>query len=174
MKNKQLNNGFNRVIVGTALLVIFTLILAACSPADSTTEAEAPPAETEAAGVPATGDEEAINVASDPTLGDILVDGDGMTLYMFANDEPNISNCTGGCLENWPPLVTQGTPVLGDGVDESLIGTAPLADGSMVVTYNSMPLYNFAGDTAPGDVNGQGSNDVWFVVAPDGNPVGMQ
>lgn len=161
------------MIVSTALLVIFMLVLAACSPAASDTQTEAPAA-TEAAEVPATGDEASVNVSNDPTLGDFLVDGNGMTLYMFANDEPNTVNCTDGCLENWPPLFTQGNPALGAGVDESLVGTASLPDGTMVVTYNSMPLYTFAGDTAPGDVNGQGSNDVWFVVAPDGNPVGMQ
>jgi predicted lipoprotein with Yx(FWY)xxD motif len=116
--------------------------------------------------------EAAINVATDPTLGEILVDGNGMTLYMFTKDEPNKSNCSGKCLENWPALVTQGNPTLGEGVDPALVSTATLPDGSLIVTYNGMPLYTFIQDKNPGDVNGQGSNNVWYVVAPDGNPVG--
>jgi predicted lipoprotein with Yx(FWY)xxD motif len=114
-----------------------------------------------------------INVAEDPNLGQILVDGEGMTLYMFTKDEPDKSNCSGKCLENWPPLLTRGNPVLGEGVDAAMIGTATLEDGSMIVTYNHMPLYYWIDDKAPGDATGQGNNDVWYVVAPDGNPVGF-
>jgi predicted lipoprotein with Yx(FWY)xxD motif len=113
-----------------------------------------------------------LNVATDPRLGKILVDGEGMTLYMFTKDEADKSNCSGKCIENWPPLLTQGNPTLGDGVDAAKIGTATLADGSMIVTYNHMPLYYWIKDKAPGDTTGQGNNDVWYVVAPDGNPVG--
>ena len=57
------------------------------------------------------------------TLGKILVDGKGMTLYIFTNDQPDKSNCTGDCLVKWPPFLTKGTPKLGDGIDASLVGT---------------------------------------------------
>jgi predicted lipoprotein with Yx(FWY)xxD motif len=129
--------------------------------------------EVTTAPVAPTGAEAVINIADDPNLGMILVDGQGMTLYMFTKDEPDKTNCSGKCLENWPPLLTQGNPTLGDGVDASLVGTATLEDGSMIVTYNHMPLYYWIKDMAPGDATGQGNNDVWYVVAPDGNPVGI-
>ena len=131
---------------------------------------------TNSAAVPATGGntsttEATVNVATDPTLGKILVDGKGMTLYVFTKDGPNQSNCTGGCLKIWPPLLSKGSPQAGAGVDQSMLGTTALADGSMIVTYNKMPLYYWAGDTKPGDTNGQGVKNVWFVVSPQGQPV---
>ena len=58
-----------------------------------------------------------------------------------------------------------------DGVDEALLGTASRTDGSSQVTYNGWPLYYFAADSAPGDINGQGVNDVWWVVDPSGDAI---
>jgi hypothetical protein len=57
-------------------------------------------------------------------------------------------------------------------VDASLVGTAKLADGSLIVTYNKMPLYTWFRDKQPGDTTGQGNKDVWYVVSPDGKAVG--
>lgn len=111
-----------------------------------------------------------LSVADDPTLGKILVDGNGMTLYMFAKDKPNQSNCAGDCLKAWPPFLSDA-PVVGDGVDASLLSTTAMSDGKHIVTYNGMPLYYFVKDTKPGDVLGQNVNEVWFVVAPDGKVV---
>jgi predicted lipoprotein with Yx(FWY)xxD motif len=119
----------------------------------------------------ATAEEAVLQVATDPTLGKILVDGKGMTLYMFTMDEPNKSNCAGDCLVKWPPLLTQGSPKLGEGVDDSLVGTAELADGSLIVTYNKMPLYYWINDVKPGDTKGQGVGSVWYVISPEGQPV---
>ena len=115
-----------------------------------------------------------LTVAADPRLGDILVDSDGMTLYMFTKDEADKSNCAGGCLDAWPPLLAVENPAVGEGVDASLLGTAALPDGSLIVTYNHMPLYFWQDDMQPGDTKGQGVNDVWFVVSPDGEPLGMK
>jgi predicted lipoprotein with Yx(FWY)xxD motif len=117
--------------------------------------------------------EATINVANNSTLGQILVDGNGMTLYVFTEDGPDQSNCSGNCFTIWPPLNTQGHPNLGAGVDASLIGTAQASDGSEMVTYNKMPLYHFSKDQNPGDANGQGLNSVWYAVSPDGKPVGF-
>jgi predicted lipoprotein with Yx(FWY)xxD motif len=134
---------------------------------DSPKTTETPnPASAAAAG------EATLNVFTDPKLGAILVDGKGMTLYMYTVDGPNQSNCTGDCLVKWPPFLTQGNPVLGAGVDDSKIGTAKLADGTLIVTYNGMPLYYWFKDTKPGDTLGQGVGSVWYVVDPDGDPVG--
>ena len=119
------------------------------------------------------GIEVTLNVAADPKLGKILVDSKGMTLYMYTKDAPDKSNCTAGCLKAWPPFLTQGSPILGEGVDKTLVGTADLADGTRIVTYNHMPLYFWAKDARPGDTTGQDVNKVWYVVSPDGKPVGM-
>ena len=116
--------------------------------------------------------ESTINVATDPSLGQILVDGKGMTLYVFTKDGPDQSNCDAKCMANWPPLLTQGNPTLGAGVDDSKISSALLADGTKIVTYNHMPLYYFIKDTKSGDTAGQGVGGVWFVISPDGEIIG--
>jgi len=103
-------------------------------------------------------------------LGTILVDGDGMTLYLFTNDSPGVSTCEGACLAAWPPLL--GRPQAGAGADDSLLGSLTRTDGTPQVTYNGWPLYYWAQDAAPGDTNGQGVNDVWWVVSPEGDPIG--
>ena len=102
-------------------------------------------------------------------LGQILVDGRGMTLYMFTKDSPGTSTCEGDCLVAWPPL--KGEPTAGQGVDESLLGTTERSDGTVQATYNDWPLYYWQNDTAPGDTTGQNVNGVWFVLGPDGEPI---
>mgnify|MGYP005813047313 CR=1 FL=1 len=167
---------------------IIVLLLSACAPAATTTpstsgqpaygggygtSAGSSPTATSAS-IPVTGGEATLAVASNAKLGDILVDGKGMTLYMFTNDKPDQSNCSAGCLQTWPPFLSTGAPKLGSGVDASLVGSATLADGSKIVTYNHMPLYTFSKDTKPGDTIGQGIGNVWYAVSPQGKPVGMQ
>ena len=73
------------------------------------------------------------------------------------------------CAAAWPPVVGEATA--GPGIDATLLGTASRDDGTTQATYNSWPLYYFAGDAAPGDINGQGLNDVWFVITPTGDAV---
>lgn len=107
----------------------------------------------------------------DTELGEVLVDPQGMTLYLFTQDSEGTSACTGGCAEAWPPLLTDGAPSGGDGVDASLLGTIERDDGSMQVTYDGHPLYTYAADTAPGDTLGQGVGDVWYAVTASGEPV---
>ncbi|MEJ2747011.1 MAG: hypothetical protein P8183_03715 [Anaerolineae bacterium] len=108
-----------------------------------------------------------VMTAESGELGTYLVDADGMTLYRFTNDEANMSNCTGQCADNWPPLLVEDSASLtaGENVTGEL-GTIERDDGTTQVTYNGLPLYYWSGDTAPGDANGQGFNDVWFVVSP--------
>ena len=110
--------------------------------------------------------EATLNVVDDPKLGKILVDGKGMTLYLYKKDAPGKSNCSGGCLAAWPPLLTQGQPSVGPGVDSTKIGSAKLADGSLIVTYAGMPLYYYVKDAKAGDTTGQGAGSVWYVVMP--------
>ena len=111
---------------------------------------------------------EALSVVTSDELGDMLVAPNGMTVYTFANDEPGVSNCTEGCLENWPAVraLERDRLVGGEGMMGEL-GSIVRADNNQIqITYNGMPLYFFAEDTAPGDTNGQGAGDVWFVAAP--------
>ena len=100
------------------------------------------------------------------SLGSVLVDGAGHTLYVFTKDEKNKSNCTAACLNAWPPLY--GVPTAGTGVDASKLGSFATADGKTQATINGMPLYYFATDAAPGDVKGQNVGGSWFVVDATG------
>lgn len=112
-------------------------------------------------------------MTADTDLGEILVDGEGRTLYVFVPDGQGPSTCTDDCLANWPSLT--GPATAGEGVDESLLGTATRPDDSTEqVTYNGWPLYYFAADPSPGDINGQGVGDVWFVVDPAGEAVPVE
>jgi predicted lipoprotein with Yx(FWY)xxD motif len=114
--------------------------------------------------------------SEDAALGVILTDGAGRTLYVFLNDEQGgPSTCSGDCAASWPPLLANGeVEVGGDGddpTDASLVGTIARDDGGAQVTYDGWPLYYFGGDEGPGDTNGQGVGDVWFVVSPAGEPI---
>jgi len=171
-------------------LLIFAFVLAACAPAATPVPTDTPvptattapttaPTATTAPTIAPTATapapaEASISVATDPKYGKILVGNNGMTLYIYTKDTPDTSTCTGGCAKAWPPLLTMGSPKLGDGVDASLVGSAALADGTKIVTYNKMPLYYWAKDTKPGDITGLGVGGVWFLVSPDGKIVGQE
>ncbi len=96
----------------------------------------------------------------------ILTDANGMTLYTFGNDQPGVSNCNGGCANVWPAFQPPaGDLTLPDGAT-GVLDVITRDDGTMQVTYNGMPLYNFSGDANPGDTNGQGIGGVWFAAMP--------
>ena len=111
------------------------------------------------------------------SLGTVLVDGLGRTLYLFEGDAPGRSACTGECVRPFPPLLTGGTAIPRPGVRVSLLGVVLRPDGTTQVTYADRPLYLFAGDAAPGDVKGQGIDAFgaqWFVVAATGEVLHLQ
>lgn len=115
---------------------------------------------------------EASVAVAETDLGTILVDGEGRTLYMFAPDAQGPSTCEDSCLATWPSLT--GPATAGAGVDASMLATAARPDdGSEQVTYDGWPLYHFSKDAAPGEINGQGVGNVWYVVDPSGAPIGM-
>lgn len=99
-------------------------------------------------------------------LGEYLADGEGNTLYVFLPDDAGASTCTDACAATWPPLVGAAEPTRG--VDTFLVGISDRDDSADQVTYNGWPLYLFSGDSAAGDINGQGVGDVWFVIDPAG------
>lgn len=113
-------------------------------------------------------DSASVAVRQDEALGAHLVDAEGHSLYLYAEDPEGASACTGECAEAWPPYVVDGEPTAGSGVAGSLLGTIEREDGTSQVTYNGRPLYTFSGDAEPGDVSGHGVNDAWFLVSPYG------
>jgi predicted lipoprotein with Yx(FWY)xxD motif len=104
-------------------------------------------------------------------LGTIVVDGQGRTLYALTKDPANKSTCYDQCAAAWPPLTTNGPVQPGKGVDAGDFTTFKRTDGSEQVSFYSHPLYHFASDSAPGETNGEGVAGVWFVVAPNGQPI---
>lgn len=115
-----------------------------------------------------------VSLSSSDELGTFLVGPDEMTLYLFTNDEEDVTNCYGMCAENWPPLMLEDgqTLVAGEGVVGEL-GTTERTDGGSMVTYNGMPLYYWIKDAAPGDTTGHGVGGVWAVVGPETRPYRM-
>jgi predicted lipoprotein with Yx(FWY)xxD motif len=108
------------------------------------------------------------------SLGKVLVNSGGRTLYLFEKDKNGKSACSGMCATYWPPLITTGKPVAGAGVKASLLGTTKRADGRMQVTYNHHPLYTFIEDTAKGQTKGQNLNKFgadWYALSASGNKV---
>ena len=90
------------------------------------------------------------------SLGPILVDGNGRTLYLFEKDTSTTSTCAGDCATFWPPLITVGKPVAEDGALASELGTIKRVDGKAEVSYHGHPLYYYVGDKKAGDTTGQG------------------
>lgn len=95
-----------------------------------------------------------------------LVDSEGRTLYFFAKDYNGSSSCSGECAKKWPAFYVEN-PMLGPGLDPEDFGVITRSDGGKQLTYKGWPLYYFAGDEKPGDINGDGVKNVWFVAKPD-------
>jgi predicted lipoprotein with Yx(FWY)xxD motif len=105
------------------------------------------------------------------SLGRMLVDVHGRTLYLFEKDKNGKSACKGTCKAFWPPLLTKGKPRAAGGVKAAWLGRAKRTDGGMQVTYRGHPLYRFSLDTKAGQTKGEGLNDFgahWYAVSPQG------
>jgi predicted lipoprotein with Yx(FWY)xxD motif len=117
----------------------------------------------------------AINVGT-TQLGQVLVDANGQTVYLFVADKGTASSCnSASCVQYWPPVLTNGAPQAGAGVNASLLGTTTRADGTSQVTYAGHPLYLFTADKKAGDATGQGVSAFgapWYVVSPSGMQIG--
>lgn len=145
--------------------LIAVLAIAACggSPSTASSSPSAPAAATAT-----------VSVAMNAKLGQILVDGNGRTLYLFEADKSSSSTCYSACAAYWPPILTGGAPMPGTGVNASLLGTTKRTDGTTEVTYGGHPLYYVVTDHNPGDATGQGVNNFgarWDVVGPDGKQI---
>jgi predicted lipoprotein with Yx(FWY)xxD motif len=126
------------------------------------------------AGIASAGGSATVQVKS-TSLGKILVNSKGLTLYMWKKDKQGAktSACTGSCLALWPLVTVSGKPTAGPGVSKSKLGTIKVG-GKNEVTYNGWPLYTYAPDTAPGQTKGQAISvppPAWYVLSPSGNPI---
>ena len=157
-------------LASATAVALSVLGLAACGGGSSTSASSTTPPKA-ADGKPAT-----IGVAN-TGLGQILVDSQGRTLYLFKKDSGTKSACTGACASAWPPLRVTGKPTVGPGTNASLVATTKRSDGQPQVTDNGHPLYLYVGDKQPGDTNGQGVNAFgggWFALSAAGNQVSGQ
>ena len=112
--------------------------------------------------------------AASSSLGRIVVDSKGHTLYLFEKDKGRRSTCYGACAAYWPPALTHGKPKARAGLKQSLIGTTRRRNGSVQVTYAGHPLYRYSGDTGAGQTTGAGLQDFgggWDPVSPAGKKV---
>jgi predicted lipoprotein with Yx(FWY)xxD motif len=108
------------------------------------------------------------------SLGRVLVDARGHTLYLFEADRIAKSACYGQCAAVWPPYLTSGSPVAGPGVKAGLLRTAKRRDGKLQLVYAGHPLYFFSGDARAGQVKGEDIEHFggsWYVVGAAGKKI---
>ena len=108
------------------------------------------------------------------SVGRILVDSHGRTLYLFTHDKGRSSTCNGSCARNWPPFITHGKPRAISGARTALLGTTRRKDARIQVTYHGHPLYYYSGDKRAGQTRGEGRSAFggrWYAVSTAGNAV---
>jgi len=160
-----------KFVAGAAVLPLAAVIVAGCgssAPSAAVTPPVAPPTANKAASSAPT------VRAAHSSLGRILVDAHGRTVYLFKKDKGTKSTCNGACAQAWPPVTVSGKPTAGTGAKASLVGTTKRSDGKTQVTYHGHPLYRFQGDQTRSDTKGQGLvafGGAWFVVSPSGTQV---
>jgi predicted lipoprotein with Yx(FWY)xxD motif len=112
----------------------------------------------------------AVKLTEKSGVGKFFTDAKGMTLYIFKKDAPGKSACSGPCAERWP-IYFRESVAAPEGVKAEDFGTIARDDGKKQTTYKGWPLYYFADDKNPGDTNGQGKMDAWYVADP--SKIGM-
>ncbi|QXJ25727.1 hypothetical protein AGRA3207_007256 [Actinomadura graeca] len=118
----------------------------------------------------ASGEHAGIKV-SQSDLGPIITDQAGRTLYAFTRDKAGSSACENECIATWPAFASKTKVTPGQGVNRSLVKHSQRSEGTFQATYGDWPLYYYAGDGKPGDLDGQGVDGEWFVVGADGKIV---
>ena len=157
-------------LAAAAAVPLVALAAAGCGGGGGATAASLPPKT-------ASGHAATVSAANEGSLGKILVDSRGHTLYLFKKDARTKSACFGACATNWPPLRASGKATVAGGASASKLGTTARSDGKPQVTYNGHPLYRFKGDSKPGDTTGQGLTafgGMWFALSASGNQVSAQ
>jgi predicted lipoprotein with Yx(FWY)xxD motif len=156
-------------VLGGGGLAVLAVVAAGCGGGGATAASSAPPKT-------ASGQAATVGV-SNTGIGQILVNSQGLTVYLFKADQGTKSSCMGACAAAWPPLLVAGKPTVGSGVNASLVGTTTRPEGKTQVTYNGHPLYLFAQDQKAGETNGQGVSAfgaAWFALNSAGNQVSAQ
>jgi predicted lipoprotein with Yx(FWY)xxD motif len=149
-----------------SLVIVLALAVAACGDGGGANASSATAATS-------SGSSPTVRVESS-ALGEILVDAQGRTLYLFTADSGHVSACDGACAAAWPPLLADGNPRVARGANLSLLSTIRQSSGARQLAYNGHPLYLYAGDQKPGDVNGQGVTAFgapWYTLSPAGNQI---
>lgn len=143
--------------------------LTACGSDESDNNADPVTTSTPASGG---GSGATVGLADNADLGQIVVDADGRTLYLFEkDDEGDESYCDGECAKAWPPLTTKGKPQAGSGLDSSQLTSFARDDGTTQVAYAGHPLYYYAGDQNPGDTTGNDLDQFgaeWYALTASG------
>ncbi|MFJ9460713.1 hypothetical protein ACIRST_37285 [Kitasatospora sp. NPDC101447] len=167
-----------RRLLAAAGVAVLALTAGACGPdtadgsgGSAAAPTAAPPTAAATSSATATGGSGGVRLVAvkSATLGPVVTDSAGRTLYRFDKDtaKPSASTCVDACAAKWPPLTAQDA-VQVTGVDSTLVGSVARPDGTKQVTLNGWPLYRFAGDTAAGQTNGQGVGGTWFASTPEG------
>jgi predicted lipoprotein with Yx(FWY)xxD motif len=159
----------SRVTAALFFLAAFVLFIAGCGGGSSSNSTSAG-SETSASSSGGT----TVAAGSVAGLGTVLVDSEGLTVYEFAKDNGTTSSCYGACEQSWPPVIAKGKPTASEGATSSQLGTTKRKDGTIQVTYAGHPLYTFAGDSEPGEANGNGSTAFggkWSAMSESGEAV---
>lgn len=158
-----------RIVVTGALALAVTVLLSACGSSGTSASpggsapAYPPGGPRVSPSVGASGNGAAVGIQAVSGIGKVLIDGRGLTLYHLTTDSSTKTTCTGACAQVWPPLLApNGVPPASPAPGTFATLTQP--DGGLQVTLNGMPLYTYAGDSRPGQANGQGIGGTWFAV----------
>jgi len=158
-----------RIVLASTAGLVAAFLLGACDSSTENASATAPssaaPAVTTAATTPPG---PMVRAEAVTGIGNVVTDEKGMTLYSFGKDQANPSKwtCAGPCTKTWTPVIIEGS-VQTTGVDKNLLGTVH-RDGKPQLTLAGWPLYRYVGDTAAGQVNGQGKDKEWYAITPTG------
>jgi predicted lipoprotein with Yx(FWY)xxD motif len=153
-------------LAGATALVVAALAAGCGSSGSSNANSPAPPNNAS--------EQSATVGVANAKVGNILVDSQGRTLYLFERDSGTKSACTAACAVEWPPLRATGKPTVGGGANASVVATSARSDGKPQVTYNGHPVYLFSADQKAGDTNGQGVNafgGLWYVLSASGDEI---
>jgi predicted lipoprotein with Yx(FWY)xxD motif/predicted outer membrane protein len=149
-------------------IAVLLLLAGACSPGAGNRDGDGIEDFPDVSAPPKSG-KPILSVEESASLGDIVIDAKGRTLYRFDKDSatPSKSNCNDSCVRRWPPALA-GDQLSTRGVEQNLVGKVKRRDGRWQLTLAGWPLYRFAGDRRAGDAKGQNFAGVWFAAAPDG------
>ena len=156
----QLTGRTVRIVRLVAAVLVAAAVLGGCSSSDDA-------APTSNGGL--TQSEFSVRVRT-TSVGKVLVDRSGRTLYVDTPDGTGSPRCTDSCAGAWPPVAAEKDLPAGKGVTAK-VGQVKGESGDPQMTVADQPVYRFGGDVAPGDVRGQGQGGVWFVLDPTGAPV---